>query len=305
MNHYTPNTMPVQALQMYTEERYRALNRSPFGDSVRKAVICVDSLRLIPFTIVKTAAIYDQLTSVLMYDLKDNLVQDITSLINPTVILDQSATAGYIRYFAAADFASELPTGQYYLKLTDGTGTWYTEDFKSCKLNASIYPRDYIKIEYYNTYDFAGFVYQNDYKNYFYLDTVIRKVDSKILNGAKEDENNNREKTLKVVDPQYMIKVLSKDFLYDVLQNVSQHDTINITNTTGQEQEAENIEPSREDVANEFTNTSIEFGFKGDTVSWRASDGEENNISLVTKYLVDENGDPIVDENGDNILYVD
>jgi len=297
----TQNTIPVQGLMMYEDAKYKALNRTPFGDSSKRPLLCVDSLKFMPFTIVKTslATIEDPLTSILMYDLDGTLAQDLTILINTTVQVDYSTTTGYVRFFAASNLASELPTGSYYLVLTDDTDTWITEDFKICQLNATIYPRNYIKIEYYNNYDAFGFVYQNDYKNYFYLDTIIMPAEPRILKNATIDENNNEEKTLYVYDPQYAIKVFSKDYLNNVLYNMSQHDTINITDTTGQTYEAENFEISRKELPNEFNNLILEFGIKNDTIKWRASDGEENNITLVNQLIVNEDG------SGDNITFED
>jgi len=297
----TQNTIPVQGLMMYEDARFKALNRTPFGDSTKRPLLCVDSLKFMPFTIVKTTSghIEDVLTSVLMYDLDGTLKQDITTLINTTVKVDYSTTTGYIRFFATANLASELPTGFYYLVLTDGTDTWTTEDFKICKLNDSTYPHAYVKVEYYNSGDAFGFIYQNDYKNYFYLDTVIMPSEQRILLNVLEDEDNNQKKTYDARDPQYSLKILSKDYLYNVINNIAQHSTINITDTTGQTYEAENLEVTRENVTNEFYNTLIEFGIKDDERVWRAADGATNNVTLKSQLIVNEDG------SGDNITFED
>lgn len=305
MSYFQENTQPIQPLQMYTSESYRALNRNPFGDSKKLVAVCVDSWYLIPFTIKKTGVSYDSiLTEIILFDLEDTQIQDVTSLINTNVIVDVTTTTGYVRYFATTKLASELPTGKYYLKLTDGTSIWYSEDFKICKLNDIEYPDENqtIKIEYYNTYDAFGFVYQNSFKNFFYLDIPIKEIDPRRLTKELVDENNNEKETFNVYDPQFGLKILCKDYLLDVFYNISQHSTINITNRNGQIGVVDIMTPAREEVTNEFINAIIEFGIMNDERVWRSCDGDSNNIVLVNRTLTTEGGSVLQTEDGQDLL---
>lgn len=185
--------------------------------------------KLIPFQI-RRATSAATLTECILHSVNSsNIIDALSALITAGLNIKPFASSGYDLIINPGIIAHGLsiPVGQYYISLSDGTNTWYSEVFTIVD-NIT----DYLKIEYWDSANLiypAGHIdYANSYKNIVYLDTQIGKPEYKF-----EEEVENRD-GYSFVEKQISEKVfkfnfLAPEYLLDAMRIIRMHDYIRIT----------------------------------------------------------------------------
>lgn len=131
-----------------------------------------------------------------------------------------------IIYTAGTALGSALPNGQYYLRLTDGVNTWYSEIFTAVN---DIAP--YLKITWWDEQDFvmdAGtIVYSengvNIFKNILYLDSSLAKPEYPF-----EEEGETRDgyffPVKQISEKRYRFAFWASEYLLDVMRFIRMAD---------------------------------------------------------------------------------
>lgn len=119
-----------------------------------------------------------------------------------------------------------LEPGQYYVRLQDGTNTWYSEIFT---IVSDLTP--YLKLEFWDPYRISystGHIdYTTPYKNYCYLQTEIGKPEYPFEEIA-QDVDGHIFVEKQISEKKYIFQFLAPEYLCDVLRIVRMHSFINI-----------------------------------------------------------------------------
>lgn len=126
-----------------------------------------------------------------------------------------------IIYFGE-EFQNALPNGQYYLRMTDGTNTWYSEIFTAVN---DIEP--YLKITWWDEKNFvmdAGtIVYDGLFKNVLYLDSDLAKPEYPF-----EEEGETRDgyffPVKQISEKRYRFAFFASEYLLDVMRFIRMAD---------------------------------------------------------------------------------
>lgn len=184
--------------------------------------------KLIPFQIIRNTRANNTFT-VKAFDKNGIEKANLTSQLAETgLTVKRFQSLGYdvILFPALFPFISNLTEGLYYLSLSDGVETWYSEVFTSVDSVSN-----YLKIEWFDIDDFvfdAGrIVYSEGFKNILYLCAEIGKPeyifeeDGETRDGYFFPEKQISEKT-------YKFTFLAPEYLCDVLRIVRMSDYVNI-----------------------------------------------------------------------------
>jgi hypothetical protein len=177
--------------------------------------------------------------------------------------------------------------GIYYMTLSDGVQTWYSEMFTVVQDISG-----YLKIEWWDienlVFDAGQIVYQNPaFKNALYLCTELGKPDYEFEeDGEERDGYFFPEKQISVKT--FKCTILAPEFLCDVMRFIRMADYIHITDKYGREYDCDTflITPkwqTQGDLA------SVEIEFKTNTVVKKIGRG----------YIISNNGDFNGDFNND------
>ena len=221
---------------------------------------------LLPFQIMR-ATRGNAISRVRLYDKNGALVQDITQYMKDVGLqIVRFSNLGY----DVIVFPANLPLpinqfdGVYYLTLSDGVQTWYSEMFTVVQ---DVQP--YLKIEWWDNenfvFDAGQIVYKNPgFKNRLYLNTELGKPDYEF---EEEGEKRNgyffAEK--QVSEKVYKCTIIAPEFLCDVMRFIRMADYIKITDKYNREYYADTflITPkwqTQGDLASieiEFTNNTV------------------------------------------------
>lgn len=161
--------------------------------------------------------------------------------------------------------------GQYYLSVTDGIQTWYSEVFTVVQQISS-----YLKIEWYNdkdlVFDGGRFVFNNPrFHNYLYFATEVGKPEYTF-----EEEGESRdgfffpEKQLS--EKRYKCTILAPEYLCDVMRLIRMSDNVRITDKYGRIYDCDQflITPEWQDQGDL---ASVEIEFETDTVVKKIGSG--------------------------------
>lgn len=161
--------------------------------------------------------------------------------------------------------------GQYYLSVTDGIQTWYSEVFTVVQQMSS-----YLKIEWYNdedlVFDGGRFVFNNPrFHNYLYFATEVGKPEYTF-----EEEGESRdgfffpEKQLS--EKRYKCTILAPEYLCDVMRLIRMCDHVRITDKYGRIYDCDQflITPEWQDQGDL---ASVEIEFETDTVVKKIGSG--------------------------------
>lgn len=186
--------------------------------------------RTLPFQIVR-ATRAGNITKCELFNSDDTLFEDVTTamLANGLSIV-RYETLGYdvIIYHALQDLSTTTPLGKYYLKLTDGVETWYSEIF--CMIDNIA---DYTLVEYWNAvnieYTGGCIDYTTQYfRNVFYTKSQIGRPEYPFEEEAsKRDGYTFIEKQLS--SKSYKFNMLAPEFLCDAMRLMGLHDYVRIT----------------------------------------------------------------------------
>ena len=248
---------------------------------------------LLPFQIIREHR-NNAVSDVRLYRKDGTLVVNITSQIAEAGLTVVSfSTLGYDVILYPAIFPiMNMFDGQYYLRLSDGIETWYSEVF-TCVQDMS----GYLKVEWYNDENmvFAGgqVVFNNPrFHNFLYFATEIGKPDYTF-----EEEGENRDgyffPAKQLSEKRYKFTILAPEYLCDAMRIIRMCDHVRITDKYGRHYDCDTflITPEWQEQGNlakvvvEFeTDTVIKKIGKGYIVTTGADFNDDyNNDYLITQ----------------------
>lgn len=221
---------------------------------------------LLPFQIIRNTRAND-VTSVVLYEKTGKQVADITTNMKETglqIVRFQSFRYDVILYPSILPMPLNQLDGIYYMTLSDGVQTWYSEMFTVVQDVSA-----YLKIQWWDVenlvFDAGQIVYtEPNYKNTLYLCTELGKPEYEFEeDGEERDGYFFPEKQISVKT--YKCTILAPEYLCDVMRFIRMADYIHITDKYGREYDCDTflITPKWEtqgDLA------SVEIEFKTNTV---------------------------------------
>ena len=221
---------------------------------------------LLPFQIIRNTRSND-VTSVILYEKSGKQVADITTYMKETglqIVRFQSLRYDVIFYPSILPMPLNQLDGIYYMTLSDGVQTWYSEMFTVVQDVSA-----YLKIQWWDVenlvFDAGQIVYtEPNYKNTLYLCTELGKPEYEFEeDGEERDGYFFPEKQISVKT--YKCTILAPEYLCDVMRFIRMADYIHITDKYGREYDCDTflITPKWEtqgDLA------SVEIEFKTNTV---------------------------------------
>ena len=221
---------------------------------------------LLPFQIIRNTRAND-VTSVVLHDKTGKQVADITTNMKETglqIVRFQSFRYDVILYPSILPMPLNQLDGIYYMTLSDGVQTWYSEMFTVVQDVSA-----YLKIQWWDVenlvFDAGQIVYtEPNYKNTLYLCTELGKPEYEFEeDGEERDGYFFPEKQISVKT--YKCTILAPEYLCDVMRFIRMADYIHITDKYGREYDCDTflITPKWEtqgDLA------SVEIEFKTNTV---------------------------------------
>jgi len=244
---------------------------------------------LLPFQIMRPTR-SNGITSVILLDKTGATVANITQpMIEAGLQVVRFQTLGYdvILYPATLPMPINMLDGIYYMSLSDGVQTWYSEMFTVVQDVSG-----YVKVQWWDienlVFDAGQIVYTNPtYKNTLYLCTELGKPEYEF-----EEEGQDRdgyffpEKQISL--KKYKCTILAPEYLCDVMRFIRMADYIRVRDKYGNVYNCDTflITPkwqTQGDLA------SVEIEFKTDTVVKKIGRG----------YLASDNGDFNDDYNND------
>ena len=221
---------------------------------------------LLPFQIIRNTRAND-VTSVVLYDKTGKQVADITTNMKETglqIVRFQSFRYDVILYPSILPMPLNQLDGIYYMTLSDGVQTWYSEMFTVVQDVSA-----YLKIQWWDVenlvFDAGQIVYtEPNYKNTLSLCTELGKPEYEFEeDGEERDGYFFPEKQISVKT--YKCTILAPEYLCDVMRFIRMADYIHITDKYGREYDCDTflITPKWEtqgDLA------SVEIEFKTNTV---------------------------------------
>lgn len=245
--------------------------------------------RLLPFQIIRNTR-SNNVTSVVLYEKTGKQVANITTYMRETGLqIVRFETLGYdvILYPSILPMPLNQFDGIYYMTLSDGVQTWYSEMFTVVQDVSG-----YLKIEWWDienlVFDAGQIVYQNpSFKNALYLCTELGKPDYEFEeDGEERDGYFFPEKQISVKT--FKCTILAPEFLCDIMRFIRMADYIHITDKYGRKYDCDTflITPkwqTQGDLA------SVEIEFKTNTVVKKVGRG----------YMLEKKGDFNDDFNND------
>jgi len=296
------NSELYQPVRFYNSTNSQFFERNPYLNDCEIPLVIANKARLFPFLLTRND-ISDFISGVYLKN-RQGVAQkisyggayneNIVSLFTFIYIATQPAETDYIRYFANTNLSTNLPLGIFYLELTDGTNTWYSDYFKIGHYTETI------ELEYYNTHDFAGFLYNNSYKNRVKLSVFIQDMgDYESYKEVIEDFNKNKTTTYHREQKIYQLTILVNSQLYDAMRIMAMHDTIQLTNRLSESSyiEIDELIPTPIEGTS-YMKLIIKFRITDDYFEYTEL-LEDTNYSVVQKILSEESGKLIATEDGD------
>lgn len=235
--------------------------------------------KLLPFQIMRETRVND-VKSVVLYDKAGTQVADITTNMLETglqIVRFQKLGYDVIVYPSLFPMPLNQFDGIYYLTMSDGVQTWFSEMFTAVQDVSA-----YLKIEWWDVenlvFDAGQIVYKSPtYKNILYLCTELGKPEYEFEeDGEERDGYFFPEKQISVKT--YKCTVLAPEYLCDIMRFIRMADYIHITDKYGREYDCDTflITPkwqTQGDLA------SVEIEFKTNTVVKKIGRGRDVSIS--------------------------
>jgi len=163
------------------------------------------------------------------------------------------AADGYdLIIYPATISVGSFNTGRHYLRMADGTNTWYSEEFNFVDTTVGL-----VKIEWWHNGDFcypSGKIrYEFPYKSRVYLDTDIGKPLYPFQEEVR-DRNGKAFKLKQVSSKLYRFSFEAPEYIFDAFRLVGLHDFVEITN----------YNDNRTHVVDEFNMEDPEWLAQGD-----------------------------------------
>jgi len=111
------------------QNQYKLIEKDQYLNDVSLFKLYCPKERLLPFQFRRAPSVA-LLTTINLYTYNGILIGDILPDI-PAFQIEYSYASGwdYITYYGSDDLTDDLPCGDYYLEITDGTTFWYSEVF--------------------------------------------------------------------------------------------------------------------------------------------------------------------------------
>ena len=188
---------------------------------------------LLPFQLMREHRT-NAITLVEIYTKDGVFVRDMRSMMQNaglSVVSYESYGIDVIKFPARFVMATQLEEGQYYLKMSDGIETWYSDILT---LIDDLSP--YTCIEWYDTQDLiysAGIInYQDGYRNRLYFVNEIGKPEYEF-----EEEGESRDGYFfaekQVSTKTYKCNVLAPEYLVDAMRIIRLSDVVNVRDKYG------------------------------------------------------------------------
>lgn len=235
---YPNNNLSV--LPFYTDIRLQNHRRSYAYGEIYPLITLTDTL--LPFQIIRPHR-ENGIESVKMYYKDGTLFADITQPMIETGLRIMRNRPYHdvdtILYAGTLPMALDTPDGVFYVELSDGVQTWYSEMFTVVQDVSG-----YVKIEWYDAEDLlmdgnVGIVYTDDdtvttcFRNRVYLCTEIGKPEYTF-----SEEVNDRDgysfPEKQVSEKTYRCTILAPEYLLDAMRFVRLSDFVQVTDQRGQ-----------------------------------------------------------------------
>lgn len=217
---------------------------------------------MLPFQIVRKKRANKRITNVLLMHINGSKLADITR-----VMLDNGLRIkifddyDIIIYNGTLPIVVNMPIGMYYLQMTDGVQTWYSEVF-----NAVDDVTNLLKLEYWNdgniSYGDGEIDFTHPYRGVFYFSSVLCKPTYEI-----EEEGEERGGVMfiekQVSKKIHIFNVLVPEYVCDALRVMQLCDNV-VVSYDGRKYSAKNtlISPTWESA----TIASVDIEFEDDTI---------------------------------------
>lgn len=188
-----------------------------------------------PFQIIR-AHRSSGLASAILVDMEGNSVEDLVTLLYDSGLVIKTFTEyDVIVYPAWLPFGQSIPEGRYYLRLSDGIDTWYSDVFT---VVGDVSP--FLRVEWWDEEDFiyhdGRIVYEYDEGNRFhnvvYLATELGKPEYTFEEeGEKRDGYYYPEK--QISQKTYRFTALAPEYLLDVMRMAGMADHVFVTDKYG------------------------------------------------------------------------
>lgn len=294
------NSELYQPVRFYSSTSRQFFERNPYLNDCEIPLVTVNKQQLFPFLLTRDnindiiSAVYlknrSGVTQKISYSGVYN--KDIKSLFTFEYTETDPAGTDYIRYYANTNLSTNLPLGIFYLEITDGTNTWYSDYFKIGHYTETV------ELEYYNTRDFAGFLYSNSYKNRVKLYGFIQDNGEYVTyKETIEDFNKNQITVYHREQKLYQLTILVNSALYDAVRIMAMHDTINLTNRLSESSQIEVTELIPTTIeGTAYMKLVIKFRIKDDYFEYTEL---AEDLSVIQKVLSEESGKLVATEDGD------
>lgn len=215
---------------------------------------------LLPFQIIR-AHRTTGITEAKIFDKEGNEYADITTEIQESglQIVNYDENIDIFVYNGTLPMAINQDEGIYYLRLTDGTETWYSEMYTAVHNIEA-----YLRIEWWddeNLYFDDGIIAYEDmnFRNCLYLCTELGKPDY-TFEEEGETRNGYFFPQKQISEKRYKCTITAPEFLCDVMRFIRMADHIRITDKYGREYKADAflITPKWE-VQGDLASVEIEF----------------------------------------------
>lgn len=191
--------------------------------------------KLLPFQIIRPKR-QNEIQSVILYKKNGQISADITQEIKNAglqIVKFDDEDYDVILYPAIFSMVINQKDGMYYMRLSDGVDTWYSDVFTAIQ-NVS----NYLKIEWWDVdnliFDGGQIVYNNpSFKNTLYLCTELGKPEYEFTEeGEERDGRFFAEK--QISQKIYKCVILAPEYLCDVMRLIRLSDYVFVTDMYGQ-----------------------------------------------------------------------
>lgn len=185
--------------------------------------------KILPFQIIRDTRI-NNISSVLLKTIEGSTVANITSqLISNGLIIKSYSTYGYdiIIYPGSLLITTETPEGRYYLQITDGVETWFSEIFTIVRSVES-----YLKITYRDSesliFEGGRIDFSDNFAFNLYLPTQLGRPDYEFEEQVdKRDGYQFVEK--QISEKTYKFNFVAPEYLLDAMRIIRMMDNVEIT----------------------------------------------------------------------------
>lgn len=235
---YPNNNLSV--LPFYTDIRLQNHRRSYAYGEIYPLITLTDTL--LPFQIIRPRR-ENGIESVKMYYKDGTLFADITQPMIETGLRVMKNRPYHdvdtILYAGTLPMALDTPDGVFYVELSDGVETWYSEMFTVVQDVSG-----YVKVEWYDAEDLLmdgnlGIVYTDDdtvtpcFRNRVYLCTEIGKPEYTFSEEVNERDGYSFPEK-QVSEKTYRCTILAPEYLLDAMRFVRLSDFVQVTDQRGQ-----------------------------------------------------------------------